>query len=392
MPIHDWTRVDAGIFHHFHHGWIEEIARALNRGLLPPDHYALAEQIAGGLGPDVLTLQRPTNGPPPHPGTPRRYLPGDGPAPSPVSAPGRADLRGQGEGGGSPSHQQPPGHRHRGDRLAGQQKQSARPSCIRGEDPRDAPRRYPPTRHRPVFAEFARNPQGIHKAIWDEFIDNEFALPRSPAHSRRLRHGPCPRGICRAHVGRALSFPTCPCSSRRTFTFSCPRRPPTNRPGTASRRSGAACCKARRRGEARRSPHGSRLVFAGGKDGEDQLFRHVGRRRVLTAAGHLLDAQPSARKSGDRCCSRGIRPGVPRIRHAVLPAARRTGRPSGTRSFPGRSAASTPISAELGLQQCSQGLAGPMQTSLDRPSCSPNTRTVSSVSSSSMSRNSSTTR
>jgi hypothetical protein len=57
MPIHDWTRVDAGIFHHFHHGWIEEIARALNRGLLPPDHYALAEQIAGGLGPDVLTLQ-----------------------------------------------------------------------------------------------------------------------------------------------------------------------------------------------------------------------------------------------------------------------------------------------------------------------------------------------
>src|SRR5262249_45154712 len=62
MPIHDWTRVNAGIFHHFHHGWIEEIARALNRGLLPPDHYALAEQIAGGLGPDVLTLQRPLNG------------------------------------------------------------------------------------------------------------------------------------------------------------------------------------------------------------------------------------------------------------------------------------------------------------------------------------------
>src|SRR5258707_15501153 len=62
MPVHDWARVEAGIFHHFHHGWIEEIARALNRGLLPPDHYALAEQIAGGLGPDVLTLQRPTNG------------------------------------------------------------------------------------------------------------------------------------------------------------------------------------------------------------------------------------------------------------------------------------------------------------------------------------------
>src|SRR5207244_9120626 len=59
-----WTRVDAGIFHDFHHAWIEETKRALNRGLLPPDHYALAEQIAGGLGPDVLTLQRPFTVPP----------------------------------------------------------------------------------------------------------------------------------------------------------------------------------------------------------------------------------------------------------------------------------------------------------------------------------------
>jgi uncharacterized protein DUF4058 len=57
MPVHDWTRVDAGIFHAFHHGWIEEIARALNRGLLPPDYYALPEQHAAGFGPDVLTLQ-----------------------------------------------------------------------------------------------------------------------------------------------------------------------------------------------------------------------------------------------------------------------------------------------------------------------------------------------
>ena len=26
MPVHDWTRVEAGIFHAFHHSWIEEIA------------------------------------------------------------------------------------------------------------------------------------------------------------------------------------------------------------------------------------------------------------------------------------------------------------------------------------------------------------------------------
>src|SRR5205807_1734410 len=61
MPIHDWTRVDAGIFHAFHHDWITEVSRVLNRGLLPAEYYALPEQIAGGLGPDVLPLRRPGN-------------------------------------------------------------------------------------------------------------------------------------------------------------------------------------------------------------------------------------------------------------------------------------------------------------------------------------------
>jgi len=53
MPVHDWTRVNAGIFHHFHQCWIDELQRALNRGLLPESYYALAEQYAGGFGPDV---------------------------------------------------------------------------------------------------------------------------------------------------------------------------------------------------------------------------------------------------------------------------------------------------------------------------------------------------
>jgi hypothetical protein len=51
------TRVEAGIFHAFHHEWITELARALNRGLLPEDYYALPEPQAAGFGPDVLTLQ-----------------------------------------------------------------------------------------------------------------------------------------------------------------------------------------------------------------------------------------------------------------------------------------------------------------------------------------------
>lgn len=57
MPAHDWSRVAAGIFHDFHHAWIEEIKRSLNAGLLPSDYYALAEQRTAGYGPDVLALQ-----------------------------------------------------------------------------------------------------------------------------------------------------------------------------------------------------------------------------------------------------------------------------------------------------------------------------------------------
>ncbi len=56
MPAHDWTRVFPGTFHDFHSSWIIHLKEALNRGLLPPDFYALAEQHAGEIIPDVLTL------------------------------------------------------------------------------------------------------------------------------------------------------------------------------------------------------------------------------------------------------------------------------------------------------------------------------------------------
>ena len=57
MPIHDWTRVDAGIFHHFHQRWIGAITDVLNQRLLPGEYYALAEQQGAGFEPDVLTLK-----------------------------------------------------------------------------------------------------------------------------------------------------------------------------------------------------------------------------------------------------------------------------------------------------------------------------------------------
>src|SRR5436190_18055810 len=56
MPVHDWTKVEAGIFHAFHVAWIPEIQKALNGGLLPEGYYALAEQHTGRAIADVLTL------------------------------------------------------------------------------------------------------------------------------------------------------------------------------------------------------------------------------------------------------------------------------------------------------------------------------------------------
>ena len=57
MPIHDWSRIPAGIFHHFHQDWSTEIARTLNRGNLPKGLSALIEQRAGPKEADILTVE-----------------------------------------------------------------------------------------------------------------------------------------------------------------------------------------------------------------------------------------------------------------------------------------------------------------------------------------------
>src|SRR5665213_806654 len=59
MPVHDWSRVDAGAFHAFHTAWITHLSEALNGGVLPSGYYALPEQHMGRFIADVLTLQAP---------------------------------------------------------------------------------------------------------------------------------------------------------------------------------------------------------------------------------------------------------------------------------------------------------------------------------------------
>ena len=57
MPMHDWTLVDASIFHAFHHQWASTLSDMLNARLLSDEYYALLEQVDAGLGPDFLIFE-----------------------------------------------------------------------------------------------------------------------------------------------------------------------------------------------------------------------------------------------------------------------------------------------------------------------------------------------
>ncbi len=57
MPIHNWSRVPAGLFHDFHQSWSIRIKDALNAGRLPKGLVALVEQRAGPWESDVLAIE-----------------------------------------------------------------------------------------------------------------------------------------------------------------------------------------------------------------------------------------------------------------------------------------------------------------------------------------------
>lgn len=138
MPIHDWTRVDAGIFHDFHHTWITEIHRVLNRKLLPPEYYSLAERIAfrtesdpNATGITAVVVHHTNN----HKAIAVVEIV------SPGNKNNRHGLRALVE-------------------KAGELLRTGVHLLIID-----------------LFPPSARDPQGIHKAIWDEIEDQPFALP-----------------------------------------------------------------------------------------------------------------------------------------------------------------------------------------------------------------------
>lgn len=177
MPIHDWTRVKAGTYHNFHTLWLSALTNRLNSGLLPEGYFAMAEQIIGKPETDVVTLQTGPRSKRPaglnggvavsfaRPGTrfvlafPKdkeryarkanqvtiRHELGEVVAVIEVLSPGNKDRK----------HSLNTFIEKAVDLL--QQRVN-----LLLVDP------FPPGRH---------DPQGIHKALWDVFTDDEFELP-----------------------------------------------------------------------------------------------------------------------------------------------------------------------------------------------------------------------
>lgn len=147
MPIHAWSKTDAGLFHHFHQCWICALCDALNAGLLSPDHFALIERAE--VRPDVDST-------PSTRAEPDVYaLKAD-----------RVSIRHREWGVVAVIEVVSPGNKSSKaalrsfvDKAVAFLRQGVHLLVI------DL---FPPT---------PRDPQGMHKAIWDEILEEPFALP-----------------------------------------------------------------------------------------------------------------------------------------------------------------------------------------------------------------------
>src|SRR4051794_6062115 len=176
MPIHDWTRAEAGDFHHFHQTWIPLIAAAFNSGGLPPGFMALAEQVTGRPIPDVVTLESRSLG-----------GPVGGVAIAPAPAPSARVIR----------KLERINYAKRADRVVIRHGRGRVVAILKilspgNKDSRHAIRSFVEKAadilsqgiHLVIvdlFPPTPRDPQGIHKAIWDEFAEEPFDfLPNKP--------------------------------------------------------------------------------------------------------------------------------------------------------------------------------------------------------------------
>jgi Protein of unknown function (DUF4058) len=175
MPIHDWTRVDAGLFHAFHQRWISALSDALNRGALPADYYALAEQLLGAPIPDVLTLRAASMD---------QDADDESSGLAVATAPPRTRIVRQAEERIYVRKADRIAVRHRhGEVVAVVEivspgnKASAHALRAFVEKSADLIDQQIHLLVIDLFPPSKRDPQGIHKAIWDEFIEEDLERP-----------------------------------------------------------------------------------------------------------------------------------------------------------------------------------------------------------------------
>ena len=174
MPIHDWTRVDAGLFHAFHQHWIISLCNALNSGRLPPHYFALPEQNIRGPIPDVLTLKL---------GSDKESIGDDGGVAVAIRAPKtRMTQRIEGDSYLTKASRIQVRHRHGQvvaviEIVSPGNKSSQVEFRNLVEKSSDLIRQGVHLLVIDLFPPGKRDPQGIHQAIWDQFKEADLELP-----------------------------------------------------------------------------------------------------------------------------------------------------------------------------------------------------------------------
>jgi hypothetical protein len=173
MPIHDWNRVRPNRFHDFHQGWTIAISKALNTGQLPSGYFALIEPKAVAPKPAVITLDLDP---------PAGASPSAGLAVAAVPPKARFVTRSEAAGYARKANRITV-HHPDGDVVAVIEIISPG-----NKDSRHAIRAF--ARKAVAFLQAGvhllivdpfppgpRDPQGIHKVIWDRIRDEPFQLP-----------------------------------------------------------------------------------------------------------------------------------------------------------------------------------------------------------------------
>jgi hypothetical protein len=138
MPTHDWSKVDRGLFHHFHVGLIARLSDQLNGASLPAGFYALIEKRCPPQDADPYAAKASR--------IVIRHPMGNVVAIIEIVSPGNKESV----------------HALRSFVQKGVEFLRQGISLLIVD-------LFPPSK---------RDPEGIHKAIWDEIRDEPFSLPR----------------------------------------------------------------------------------------------------------------------------------------------------------------------------------------------------------------------